>query len=71
MDFTKEELYWIERQADLIAEQLFREFSRLIQFYNADWSAKTKSFFDSQIEQLIKGHTFLSSLRSKFEKERE
>jgi len=64
--FSKAELNWIERTADIETARLFANFNNILSIYKSA-PEKSKNFLDNQIKELIDLYTFLRTLRSKLE----
>ena len=64
--FSREELNWIERTADIETANTFRNFNHILGVYK-DAPEEAKKLLDRQIKELIDLYTFLRTLRSKLE----
>ena len=64
--FTREELRWIERTADIETAILFNKFNNLL-LVPKDIESKARDLIDKQLVELIELYHFLKSLRVKLE----
>jgi len=66
--FTREELKWIERTADIESARALHNFEEIVNHANYDkLGEKEKTMLQNHIEELIKLYTFLKELRMKLE----
>lgn len=65
--FTRQELDWIERTADIETARIFQNFDHILNQMKAFENTIDKTLFDKQIEELIQLYTFLKTLRAKLE----
>jgi len=65
--FSKQELNWIERTADIETSRLFSNFNTILGLYGKEKLGIDKTLLDKQTNELIELYTFLKKLRSKLE----
>ena len=70
MEFTKEQLYWIERSADIESAMAMNRFIKLVQTDISKLDEKEKEELKRIGSELIDLHIFLKGLRIKLEVER-
>ena len=70
MEFTKEQLYWIERSADIESAMAMNRFIKLVQTDISKLDEKEKEELKRIGSELIDLHIFLKELRIKLEVER-
>jgi len=68
--FTKEQLYWIERTADIESSLAMNKFINLTQTDISNLNKKEKEALQRMGSELIDLHIFLKELRIKLEIER-
>lgn len=69
-EFTKEQLYWIERTADIESSMAMNKFLNLVNTNLNNLSEKEKETIKSMASELIDLHIFLKELRLKLENNR-
>jgi len=65
--FTRAELSWIERMADIETSRVFSNFNTILNLYGKENLGIDKTLLDKQISELIELYTFLKTLRVKLE----
>lgn len=68
--FTKDELYWIERTADIESSYALANFCKLVSTDTTKLSEEEKEQLKRYGSELIDLHIFLKELRTKLEYER-
>lgn len=67
IQFTREELNWIERTADIESARVFMQFNNIIELLGKENLNIDKTLFTNQIEELTQLYSFLKTLRAKLE----
>ena len=70
MEFTKEQLYWIERSADIESAMAMDKFFKIVQTDISKLDEKEKEELKRIGSELIDLHIFLKELRIKLEVDR-
>jgi hypothetical protein len=70
MNFTKEELYWIERTADLEGALALDKFFKIVSIPKANITDEELKGLTKYSTELIELYSFLREIRNKLEKER-
>ena len=65
--FSKQEIDWIERTADIESARIFQNFGIILNQIKEVDSKIDKTLFDKQIQELIELYGFLKTLRTKLE----
>ena len=65
--FTRQELNWIERTADIETSRVFQQFHCLLDKLSKSSLEMNKDFVNKEINELTELYTFLKTLRAKLE----
>ena len=65
--FTKQELGWIERTADIETSRIFQQFHNLLEKLSKSNLDINKEIINKEIDELTELYTFLKVLRGKLE----
>lgn len=68
--FNPEELYWIERTADIESARVLDKFTEILNAYKAEPTPTQQALLNKLTEELIASYTFLITLRAKLEHKR-
>lgn len=65
--FSRQELSWVERTADIECARALNQFNNLVQLNYEKLTAKEREMVKNEIDEIIKLYTFLKVLRTKLE----